>query len=207
MNRETPTEQVISDLHALTSPRPGTLEGLHRRLEDSAIRANILDVAYTTIDTPVGTLLLAATERGLLRIGFETEGLDKVVNDLSREFSSRVLKSPKRLDVVAFEIDEYFNRRRTSFDLALDFSLSNGFRLLVQQFLSSIAYGTTESYKQVAALVGNPKAVRAVGTACATNPLPIVVPCHRVLRTDGGLGGYLGGLDVKAALLSLESAA
>jgi methylated-DNA-[protein]-cysteine S-methyltransferase len=150
---------------------------------------------------------LAATEMGLLRVAFEIEGFDGVVNDLSRRVSPRVLKSPKRLDPAAFEIDEYFSRRRTAFDLTLDYTLSNGFRLVVQQYLSSIAYGTTESYKQVAALVGNPKAVRAVGTACATNPLPIVVPCHRVLRTNGQLGGYLGGLEVKAALLRMESAA
>ena len=207
MNLESTSEQIVADLFAFTDPRPGTVERLHRQLEESAGRAQILDVAYTTVDSPVGTLLLAATERGLLRVAFEIEGLDKVVNDLSRRVSPRVLKSAKRLDSAAFEIDEYFSRRRTAFDLALDFSLSNGFRLVVQRHLSAIAYGTTESYKQVAALVGNPQAVRAVGTACATNPLPIVVPCHRVLRTNGELGGYLGGLEVKAALLRLESAA
>ncbi|HEV3188812.1 MAG TPA: methylated-DNA--[protein]-cysteine S-methyltransferase [Acidimicrobiales bacterium] len=207
MNADTTTDQVVADLIAFTDPSPRTVERLHRQLEESAERAQILDVAYTTIDTPVGTLLLAATEMGLLRVAFEIEGFDGVVNDLSRRVSPRVLKSPKRLDPAAFEIDEYFSRRRTAFDLTLDYTLSNGFRLVVQQYLSSIAYGTTESYKQVAALVGNPKAVRAVGTACATNPLPIVVPCHRVLRTNGQLGGYLGGLEVKAALLRMESAA
>jgi methylated-DNA-[protein]-cysteine S-methyltransferase len=207
MKPEATSQQVVSELFAFTDPSPGTVERLHRRLEKSAERSQILDVAYTTIDTPVGTLLLAATERGLLRVGFENEGFDKVVNDLSRRISPRVLNSPKRLDAAAFEIDEYFSHRRKAFDLALDFSLSSGFRLVVQQHLSAIAYGATESYKQVAALVGNPRAVRAVGTACATNPLPIVVPCHRVLRTNGGLGGYLGGLEVKAALLRLESAA
>lgn len=207
MNTETNAEQGISDMLAFTTPTAEVVERLHRRLEESAEEAKILDVAYTTIDTPVGTLLLAATERGLLRVAFEREGLDSVLVELGRTFSPRILKSPKRLDAAAFEIDEYFLRRRTTFDLALDFSLSSGFRQMVQQYLPQIAYGTTESYKHVAALVGSPKAVRAVGTACATNPLPIIVPCHRVLRTNGELGGYLGGLAVKSALLKLEGAA
>jgi methylated-DNA-[protein]-cysteine S-methyltransferase len=207
MNTETNADQGISDLLAFTAPSPEAVERLHRRLEESADEAKILDVAYTTIDSPVGTLLLAATEKGLLRVAFEIEGLDNVLDELGRKFSPRILKSPKRLDAAAFEIDEYFLRRRTAFDLALDFSLSSGFRQVVQKYLPQIVYGTTESYKQVAALVGNPKAVRAVGTACATNPLPIVVPCHRVLRTNGDLGGYLGGLAVKTSLLKLEGAA
>lgn len=207
MNTETNAEEGISELLAFTDPAPEAVERLHRRLEESADEAKILDVAYTTIESPVGTLLLAATEKGLLRVAFEIEGLDHVLDELGRKFSSRILKSPKRLDAAAFEIDEYFLRRRTSFDLALDFSLSSGFRLSVQRYLPQIKYGTTESYKQVAALVGNPKAIRAVGTACATNPLPIVVPCHRVLRTNGELGGYLGGLAMKTSLLKLEGAA
>jgi methylated-DNA-[protein]-cysteine S-methyltransferase len=119
--------------------------------------------------------------------------------------SARILRSPRRLDAAATELDEYFSGRRRSFDLPLDLSLSSGFRRLVQHHLPEIAYGRTESYKQVAELVGNPKAVRAVGTACATNPLPVVVPCHRVLRSDGALGGYIGGLDAKRTLLELES--
>ena len=109
--------------------------------------------------------------------------------------------------MAAFELDEYFAGRRTVFDLPLDLSLSSGFRQLVQRHLPQIAYGHTESYKQVAQLVGHPKGVRAVGTACATNPLPVVVPCHRVIRTDGTLGDYIGGLAAKTALLSLEGAA
>lgn len=207
MNTETGTEQVISDLLAFTNPVHDEVQRLHLRLEETAEEAKILDVAYTTIYTPVGALLLAATERGLLRVAFEIEGFDKVLDELGRRVSLRVLKSPKRLDEAAFEIDEYFGRRRMIFDLALDFTLSSGFRQVVQRYLPHIPYGTTESYKQVAARVGNPKAVRAVGTACATNPLPIVVPCHRVLRTNGELGGYLGGLAMKTSLLKLEGAA
>ena len=207
MSTETTTEQVISGLLAVTDPLRDEVQRLHRRLEVSAEDAEILDVAYTTIYTPVGALLLAATRKGLLRVAFEVEGFDQVIDELGRRVSPRVLKSPKRLDEVAFEIDEYFGRRRMNFDLALDFTLSSSFREVVQRYLPQIPYGTTESYKQVAARVGNPKAVRAVGTACATNPLPIVVPCHRVLRTDGKLGGYLGGVAMKTSLLKLEGAA
>lgn len=206
MSHKTHGEQGVHELLAFTAASPDAVRRLHRRLETSAEEAKILDVAYTTVDTPIGTLLLAATERGLLRVAFEIEGLEEVLDELGRRVSPRILKSPKRLDAAALEIDEYFGRRRRTFDLALDFSLSSGFRHLVQQYLPQIAYGTTESYKHVAASVGNPKAVRAVGTACATNPLPIVVPCHRVLRANGDLGGYLGGLTVKASLLQLEGA-
>jgi methylated-DNA-[protein]-cysteine S-methyltransferase len=206
MNTDTYGEQEISELLATAWPSAERMLRLHRTLEESAERGGILDIAYTTIDSPVGTLLLAATDKGLLRVAFESEGLDKVLDTLGTKISHRILKSPKRLDPAAREIDEYFERKRTSFDLTLDLSLSSGFRQLVQKHLPRIAYGTTESYKQVAAIVGNPKAMRAVGTACATNPLPIVVPCHRVLRTDGTLGGYAGGLAAKTALLRLESA-
>lgn len=207
MNQETNVDEGIADLLASTTPARTTLEQLHRRLEDAADRAGILDVAFTTMDSPVGTLLLAGTEKGLLRVAFEVEDLDVVLDALGRKVSGRILKAPKRLDQARAEIDEYFQRRRTNFDVKLDFSLSSGFRQLVQRYLPNIAYGTTKSYKEVAGLVGNPKAIRAVGTACATNPLPIVVPCHRVLRANGQLGGYAGGLAAKTALLELESAA
>ena len=161
-----------------TPAEPDTLARLHRRLEEAAEREGLLDVAYRTVDSPVGRLLLAATPRGLVRV-----------------------------DAAAQELEEYFGGQRRAFDLQLDRSLSSGFRLLVQQNLPSIGYGQTRSYRQVAELVGNPKAVRAVGTACATNPLPVVVPCHRVLRSDGTPGGYVGGPDAKLTLLSLEAAA
>jgi methylated-DNA-[protein]-cysteine S-methyltransferase len=206
MSNEIDDVPEIEEMLAFTIPSRDTLARLHRRLEASAEDANLLDIAYTTVESPVGTLLLAATPKGLLRVAFEVEGLEGVLDDLGRRVSSRVLKSPTRLADATKEIDEYFGRRRRVFDLPLDLSLSAGFRQMVQQYLPRITYGTTESYKQVAAMVGNPKAVRAVGTACATNPLPIVVPCHRVLRTNGELGGYLGGLRAKASLLELEGA-
>ncbi len=206
MNKETTAEMKISNVLAFTIPSNEVMAWLHDRLESSADERGILDVAYKTIDTPVGSLLLAATKKGLLRVAFQVEGFDEVLELLARKVSQRILKAPKRLDTAAFEIDEYFARTRTRFDLPLDFSLSSGFRQVVQRHLPNIAYGQTTSYQHVAALVGNPRAVRAVGTACAKNPLPIVVPCHRVLRSDGGLGGYAGGLAVKSALLQLENA-
>ena len=190
-----------------TSPDPDTLTRLHRRLEQAAESEGLLDVAYRTVDSPVGTLLLAATPRGLVRVAYDIEDHDRVLDTLAGKLSPRVLRAPKRLDGAARELEEYFGGRRRSFDLPLDLSLSKGFRLLVQQYLPSIGYGQTRSYRQVAELVGNPKAVRAVGTACATNPLPVVVPCHRVLRNDGTPGGYVGGPAAKTTLLNLEAAA
>lgn len=184
-----------------------TLKRLHGRLEMAADRADVLDVAYTTVDSPVGPLLLAATGRGLARVAYASEDHDRVLDTLALKLSPRILRAPKRLDVAARELDEYFNKRRQTFDVALDLSLSHGFRQLVQRHLPEISYGQTRSYREVAELVGNPKAVRAVGTACATNPLPVVVPCHRVLRTDGTLGGYIGGVAAKTTLLKLEAAA
>ncbi|WP_326597585.1 methylated-DNA--[protein]-cysteine S-methyltransferase [Streptomyces brevispora] len=184
-----------------------TLRRLHRRLEEAAEQADLIDVAYTTIDSPVGKLLLAATPKGLVRVAYAGEDHDRVLEALGQKLSPRILHAPKRLEEAAREIDEYFARRRRVFDVTLDLSLSHGFRRLVQTHLPEIEYGQTRSYRDMAELVGNPKAVRAVGTACATNPLPIVVPCHRVLRTDGTLGGYVGGIEAKTTLLDLEAAA
>ena len=185
---------------------PGTLTRLRHQLGLAAEAEGLLDVAFTTVDSPVGTLLLAATPKGLVRVAYAVEDHDRVLDTLSRQISPRVLRAPKRLDAAARELEEYFQGQRRSFDLPLDLSLSRGFRLLVQQNLPSIGYGQTRSYRQVAELVGNPKAVRAVGTACATNPLPVVLPCHRVLRSDGTVGGYAGGPAAKTTLLNLEAA-
>ncbi|MFF0545995.1 methylated-DNA--[protein]-cysteine S-methyltransferase [Nocardia thailandica] len=196
---------VLATLTALVDE--ATLARLHQRLEHEADRSGLLDIAYTTTDTPVGRLLLAATPRGLVRVAYAREDHDQVLATLATTLSPRVLHAPHRLDTAVRELDEYFARRRTAFDLPLDLSLSRGFRQLVQQHLPEIAYGHTASYAEVARSVGNPKAVRAVGTACATNPLPVVVPCHRVLRADGSLGGYIGGAEAKHLLLELEAAA
>ncbi|AUH69382.1 MULTISPECIES: methylated-DNA--[protein]-cysteine S-methyltransferase [Gordonia] len=186
---------------------PDDLGRLHARLTTAADENALLDVAYRTVETPIGPLLLAATEAGLVRIAFESEDFDAVLDVLAAKVSSRILRAPRRLDVVAAQLDEYFRGRRRQFDVALDFRLSSGFRQTVQRYLPHIGYGHTQSYREVAESVGNPGAVRAVGTACATNPLPVVVPCHRVLRADGSLGGYLGGVEAKTALLTLERVA
>jgi methylated-DNA-[protein]-cysteine S-methyltransferase len=185
---------------------PRELDALRARLAASADDAGLLDVAYTVVDSPVGRLLLASTAKGLVRVAYEREDHDRVLDTIATRVSPRVLRAPGRLDDVARELDEYFAGTRTGFDLRLDHALSAGFRLLVQEHLPSIPYGRTESYREVAIGVGNPGAVRAVGTACATNPIPVVVPCHRVVRSDGTQGGYAGGPEAKAALLALERA-
>lgn len=215
MSTPSPTEHHLPELHptelhlaelALTDVvEPAELEALHTRLADAAQDEDLLDVAYRTVDTPIGPLLVAATARGLVRVAFASEGYDAVLQALATRVSPRILRSPGRLDAVARELDEYFAGRRQAFDVPLDLSLSTGFRRQVLTHLPAIGFGRTQTYTQVAAAVGNPRAVRAVGSACATNPLPVVVPCHRVLRSDGGLGGYLGGLDTKRALLQLEA--
>ena len=183
-----------------------TLGRLRLKLERAAESEGLLDVAYTTVDSPVGSLLIAATPKGLVRVAYNVEDHDRVLDTLSQRLSPRVLRAPKRLSDVARELDEYFDGRRQVFDLPLDLSLSKGFRQLVQRHLPEIGYGQTRTYGQVAALVGNPRAVRAVGTACATNPLPVVVPCHRVLPANGTPGRYVGGPAAKVTLLTLEAA-
>lgn len=180
---------------------------LHQRLVDAANTAGLLDVAYRTIDTPVGTLLLAATQKGLVRVAYASQDHDLVLEHLARDVSPRVLRAPARLDAVAREIEEYFAGRRRTFDVPLDLRLAHGFRRTVLSHLPEIGYGTTASYAAVAKASGHPKAVRAVGSACANNPLPVVVPCHRVVRSDGTIGQYVGGVEAKEALLTLEGAA
>jgi methylated-DNA-[protein]-cysteine S-methyltransferase len=182
------------------------LARLRARLESAAQAEGILDVAYRTVDSPVGRLLLAATEQGLARVAFAGEGHDAVLQDLADRISPRVLAAPARLDPVARELEEYFAGRRHDFDVPLDWRLAKGFRREVLHVLPRIGYGRTLSYAAVAQLAGSPKAVRAVGTACATNPLPVVVPCHRVVRSDGAMGAYRGGPDAKRVLLTLEAA-
>ena len=202
------TDDVTRDLARAFPDNPGHLRKLHDRLAAAASRDGVLDVAYRTLDTPVGTLLLAATEQGLVRIAYASENHDTVLQTLADRISPRVLSAPARLDTVAAELGEYFAGRRRRFDVPLDWRLSAGFRRTVLGHLAAdIGYGHTATYAKVAQLPGNPKAVRAVGSACATNPLPVVVPCHRVVRADGGIGGYLGGAEAKRTLLTLEAAA
>ena len=182
------------------------LERLHARLVTKAAATGDLDVAYRTIDSPLGPLVLAATPEGLVRVGFvATEGEEAILSDLSRRVSPRVLLSPGRLDKAAQQVEEFLAGRRAGFELALDLSLATGFRGEVVRALNRIGYGTTATYGEVAAWLDNPGAVRAVGTACATNPLPLVLPCHRVVRSDGEPGRYLGGSGAKQRLLEIET--
>ena len=178
---------------------------LRARLAAQASEAELIDVAYRTVDSPVGKLLLAATDVGLVRVAFAVEGHDLVLERLADTVSPRVLHYPRRLDTVARELDEYFAGARREFDLRLDFQLAKGFRREVLRHLPEIEYGHTARSSVVAAASGSPRAVRAVGTACAKNPLPLVVPCHRVVRSDGSLGQYAGGPELKAILLDLEA--
>lgn len=191
---------------AISTDEPETMTRLHDQLVAAADADQLLDVAYRTVDSPVGTLLLAATDQGLVRVAYQVEHHDQVLQSLAQRVSPRILHAPRRLDQVARQLAEYFEGERREFVLPLDFRLAHGFRREVLGRLRMINYGRTESYSQVAAATGHPRAVRAVGTACATNPLPVIVPCHRVLRSDGNLGNYIGGLQTKAALLSLEAA-
>jgi methylated-DNA-[protein]-cysteine S-methyltransferase len=196
------------DLTAHYPVDDGDVTRLRGRLAAAAARNDLLDVAYRTVDSPVGTLLIAATPGGLVRVAFGNEDHDSVLQNLSDRISSRLLHAPARLDTVARQLDEYFAGRRQRFDVPLDWQLSTGFRRIVLEHLAvDIGYGTTASYGALARLSGSPKAVRAVGTTCATNPIPVVVPCHRVIRSDGTMGNYRGGPAAKRALLDLEGVA
>jgi methylated-DNA-[protein]-cysteine S-methyltransferase len=172
----------------------------------TADREGLVDVAVATTDTPIGRLWLAATPAGLVRVGFPREG-DGFLEELADSLSPRVVELPTRLDEVRRQLDEYFEGDRQTFDLTVDFTLTRGFRRIVlERLFTEIGFGETLSYLELARRSGSPKASRAVGSAMATNPVPIVVPCHRVLRTGGQLGGYGGGLDVKRFLLAHEGA-
>jgi len=181
------------------------LEHLHADLVRRAARHDLLDVAYRTLDGPLGSLLLAATPLGLVRVAFDVQDHDAVLVDLATRVSPRVLAAPGPLDAVARELDEYFAGTRRVFDVPVDLRLVAGFRRTVVQHLADIGYGRTASYAEMATAAGSPRAVRAVGTACALNPVPVVLPCHRVVRSDGSAGQYAGGAAAKLALLDLEA--
>jgi len=174
------------------------------RLAERASKEGLLDVAYTTTDSPFGTLLLARTPRGLVRIGLPNQDADELLVDLATRVSPRVLEAPAQLDEARRELELYFEGELTDFDLPLDWQLSKDFRRKVLRAIARIPYGQTRTYTQMATSAGNERAVRAAGTACGSNPLPLIVPCHRVLRTGGALGGYGGGLPMKEGLLRLE---
>jgi methylated-DNA-[protein]-cysteine S-methyltransferase len=173
---------------------------------EAAEAASLIDVAYARHDTPVGSLVLAATPRGLVRVAYadDDDVVEATLAALARGVSPRVVAAPRRLDPVRRELDEYFAGARDRFELALDWQLTRGFGRRVLRSTARIPYGSVSSYARVAADAGSPRGSRAAGNALGANPLPIVVPCHRVLHTGGGLGGYTGGVERKRTLLAIE---
>ena len=174
-------------------------------IADAAAAAGLLDVAYARLDSPVGTLVLASTPQGLARLAYVDEGQENaVMEDIATRLSPRMLSAPRRLDEPRRELDEYFAGRRRAFELTLDLSLLSDFTRRVLSATAAIPYGEVATYKEVASAAGSPRGFRAAGNALGSNPLPIVLPCHRVLHSGGGLGGYTGGLARKRTLLAIE---
>lgn len=175
---------------------------------DAAAAAGLLDVAYARLDSPVGPLVLASTPQGLARLAYIDEGQEEaVMEDIAARLSPRILSAPRRLDEPRRELDEYFAGRRRAFDVTLDLSLLSDFTRRVLTATAEIPYGEVATYKDVATAAGSPRGFRAAGNALGSNPLPIVLPCHRVLHSGGGLGGYTGGLARKRVLLGIEGRA
>ena len=226
------THNTAAEVAERLRSAPADIDGLRARLAADATAEDLVDVAYRVVDSPIGALLLAATPDGLVYVAFEVETTDEVLEMLATRVGPRVVRvhAPTQtdstqtvdtathgdvptsdvagiLDAATGQLAEYLAGKRRDFDLPLDTRLATGFRGHVQRHLADIGYGRTATYKELAAELDRPGAVRAVGTACATNPLPLVWPCHRILRSDGGLGGYRGGLEAKQHLLAMESAA
>lgn len=178
----------------------GAFAGFERR----ALDERLVDVAYATVDSPLGRLLAASTKRGLVRLSYENEPLDAALEHLAVTVSPRIVESRRQLDPVRRELDEYFDGRRTGFDVRIDWSFATGFVQRVLKATARIPFGSVRSYAQIATKAGSPRGSRAAGNALGSNPMPIVVPCHRVLRSGGALGGYTGGLHRKEFLLHLE---
>ena len=177
-----------------------------RRATERAQAEGAVDVAYAEVDSPLGPLVAATTDRGLVRLAYRdfNGGTDAVLDHLALRVSPRIVEAPRRLDTVHRQLDEYFEGRRQTFDVPVDFALTSDFTTRILRAIAAIPFGRTSNYREVAAAAGNPNATRAAGNACGANPVPIVVPCHRVLRTGGGLGGYTGGVEKKETLLALE---
>lgn len=176
------------------------------RFLEAARREGAIDVSYATVESPFGPWLVASTKKGIVRLAFSGEDFDEVLEQLSERISPRVLESPHDLDRVRGQLEEYFEGKLKRFDVALDWRLSQGFALRVRRACARIPYGKVSTYKQMATKAGNERASRAAGNALGSNPIPIIVPCHRVLHSGGGLGGYGGGLPMKQRLLELEGA-
>lgn len=179
-------------------------DALYARLGERAEAAGLVDIAFTTVDSPLGTLLAATTKKGLIRLSYESANPDASLEHLAATVSPRIVEVPARLDDVRRELDEYFEGRRRRFDVPIDWSFAGGFVQKVLKATARIPFGSVSSYGQIALKAGSPGASRAAGNALGSNPMPIVVPCHRVLRTGGAIGGYTGGLHRKEFLLHLE---
>ena len=207
-NEHTDPRRVEESLRSAVQPAAADWERARRELAVRADAERLVDVAFERHDSPLGSILIGATIEGLVRVGLPAEDEDAVLDELARRISARVLRSPRdSVTRARRQLDEYFRGQRRAFDVELDWRLTAGFRREVLRATAQIPYGETASYRQVATRAGSPAAVRAAGTALATNPLPILVPCHRVLRSGGALGAYRGGPEAKAQLLSLEGAA
>jgi methylated-DNA-[protein]-cysteine S-methyltransferase len=182
-------------------------ERLSAELRARAEAEGLLDVAYASMDSPLGELLVAVTRRGLVRLAYDDEAVeDDVLAELAERVSPRVLRAPERTDSVRRELESYFAGKQRAFDTPVDWSLVRGFAVGVLQATARVPFGQLTTYRDVAGAAGSPRAARAAGNALGSNPIPIVVPCHRVVHAGGGLGGYTGGLDRKRWLLSLEGA-
>jgi methylated-DNA-[protein]-cysteine S-methyltransferase len=178
---------------------------LDRSFRDAAASAGLLDVAYDFTDSPIGRLLVAASARGVCRISFDPEP-ERELEALARAFGARVLRAPRPVEEVRRELDEYFEGERQAFDLAVDLTPVPDFQREVLEELVRVPYGHVDTYGGLARRIGKPRAARAVGGALNRNPVPIVVPCHRIVGASGSLTGYAGGLERKQALLGLEGA-
>jgi methylated-DNA-[protein]-cysteine S-methyltransferase len=206
MNEKLTPDPLEAALRETASALPDSApEDFDSTLARRAEAEGMLDVAYTTIDSPLGPLLVAATPRGLVRVAYsDFRDADAVLEDLARKISPRVLEAPGGLDDARRELDDYFSGRRKTFDLPIDWALTRGFSGEVLRATAKIGFGRTSTYAEVAGRAGSPRAVRAAGNALGANPMPVVVPCHRVLRSGGALGGYTGGVERKEYLLRLE---
>lgn len=204
-NHEDPGVQAR--LRSAVSVSASQWTAVRERFAARALTAGLVDVAYEDHDTPLGRMRVSATPSGVVRLILPTENADEVLEDLARRVSARILRtSTPAITRARRELDEYFDERRRTFDVPLDWTLTRAFRRKVLAATAQIPYGQTASYRQVATAAGSPNAVRAAGSALANNPLPILVPCHRVLRSDGAVGQYLGGPAAKTHLLALERA-
>lgn len=198
------TERALADALARRVPGEGRLAAANAALLARAEDEGLVDVAYASVDSPYGELLVAATERGVVKLGLPNLGTDGVLSELAAEVSPRVMEAPARLDGPRRELDAFFEGKLRDFETPVDWRLARGFHDKVLHVVAGIPYGRTLSYGEVAEKAGNPRAFRAAGTACGANPVPLIVPCHRVVQAGGNPGNYGGGPEMKRSLLEME---